>query len=232
MNNHEETLQSVVMNKIHAGGVHMRPRWQFVFISALYLLGALITLLAILYLASLSVFLLRDSGVWFAPTFGARGWFALAHSLPVYMILFVVLFVLLLQFLVRRYAFVYKRPLLASLATIVLVVLVGGFFISQTSLHHDIAQYARGVGAPPPLGALYGRPPHPDGFFPGTIVATSSTGFVIKDPDGDRTLTVMIDRHTQLPDADDFQVGSRVLVIGDQMASDTIKAFGVKGIDQ
>lgn len=232
MNNEHDSLQTQVMEKIRKGGVHMRPRWQFFLISALYGLGALIALLLGLYLASLSVFLLHDSGVWFAPTFGPRGWFALLQSLPVYTILCVVVFVLVLQLLVHRYAFVYKRPLLVSVGIIIFTVLVGGFCISQTSLHHDIAHYARGVGAPPPLGALYGRPPRPDGFFPGTIVATSTTGFMIKDFDSERTLNVLVDRHTQLPDADDFEIGSRVLVVGSQVASDTIKALGVKEIGE
>lgn len=220
------------MERIKRGGVHMRPRWQFVLTSVLALLGAVITLLVLLYMASLGVFLLRDSGVWFAPAFGPRGWWALLHALPVFVILFVVAFVLLLQYLVHRYELIYKRPLLASLGAIILVVLIGGFLLSQTPLHRQIAFFARGGGAPPPLNMLYSRPPREPGFYRGVIVATTTNGFTMVDPEGEGTTTVTTDRHTQLPDGEDFQIGTEVLVAGDQTPSGIVHAFGVRQIGE
>jgi hypothetical protein len=75
MMNDPHDIQDAVMQRIHAGAVAMRPRWQFVLQGLLWGFGAILALLVVLYLASLAVFVLRSSGLLFAPFLGPRGWF-------------------------------------------------------------------------------------------------------------------------------------------------------------
>ncbi len=236
MNEHNtQTLRAEVMDAIHKGHVRMKPRWHFVLLSLLVALGSIIAILALIYVASLSVFLLRDSGVWFAPSFGLRGWFALFHALPYALLLLIILFVLILELLVRRYTFVYRKPLLVSVGGIIALIIVGGFAIAQTPFHRAMASFAHDNRLPPPFNALYGpsmRIARPPDVYRGVIVATTSQGFTLSDPDGDVQSKVVITPRTRLPYGEDFSLGMTVLVVGDVVGTDTIQAFGVREIEE
>jgi hypothetical protein len=232
------TIRQGVMDAIKKGNVQMRPRWHFILISTLAALGVFIVLLTLLYLVSLSLFLLRDNGSWFAASFGGRGWFSLLRSIPWVLVLFSVVFIAILEVLVRRYRFVYRKPLLLSAVVILLVVLVGGFAIAQTSFHRQMELEAYHHQLPGPLalvslayGAPFRMPPPPD-VYHGTILATSTDGFVMDDENGAGTTTVRITSKTRLPYGQDFSVGSEVVVIGDTVASGTVEAFGMREVDE
>jgi hypothetical protein len=222
-----------IMDAIRRGDIRMRPRWHFVLLSTLSVLGVLIVFLALLYIASLAVFFLRDSGVWFTPTFGPRGWFSLLRSLPWLLIFLLFIFIVVLEILVRRYAFVYKKPLLASVLGIIALILVGGFFIAITPLHYELLSSAR-HGGPPPLNLIYRGPfrgPPPPDTLHGEIVNFMQGGFVVAEDDSNATETVFITPQTRLPYGDDFATGTRVVVIGDPAGQNAMRAFGVSQID-
>ncbi|HUO55831.1 MAG TPA: hypothetical protein VMU27_00110, partial [Candidatus Paceibacterota bacterium] len=167
-NTTKTSLKQGVMEAIQKGRIRMRPRWHFVLFSSLATLGVLIMFLAVLYIASLSIFFLHDSGAWFAPRFGGRGWWSLLQSLPWLLITLLIVFICVLQIAVRRYEFVYRRPLLISAAAILAIVFIGGFAIAETPLHRQMEFYAHHNELPPPLSLAYGAPLHmpaPPGIF-------------------------------------------------------------------
>lgn len=221
-----------IMRAISRGDIRMRPRWHFVLLSTLYITGAFIVFLALLYITSLSVFFLRDSGALFAPSLGARGWFSLLQSLPWLLIVLMLLFVGVLELLVRRYAFVYKKPLLLSVLCVLGVIFLGGFFIAP--LHHGVMLSVRRGEMPAPIVLLYRGPlrsPPPSDTYHGEIVALTSAGFVMADEDHGTT-TVTITPQTRLPYGENFTAGERVVVIGDSGATGTVQAFGIREIDE
>ncbi len=228
-------LRNKIMEAIQAGHVHMRPRWQFVVIAILSSIGAFVLLLVLIYTVSLIVFSLRESGAWFLPAFGGRGWFDFFRSLPWFLISVLVLLGLVLEFLVKKYSFVYKKPILISVAGIMLLMAFGGFGLAQTSLHAQMAFLARHNVLPEPLMGLY-KPPfrlRPDDVYHGRIVARTNDGFILSDR-GESTTTVVITRHTRLPFGENFEPGDAVVVIGDSIGtstdSDTIEAFGIREV--
>jgi len=235
---HTNGVGDDVMKAIREGHVHMRPRWHFLLLSALTLTGAILAFLTLLYIVSLGVFFLRDSGALFAPSFGARGWLTLLRSLPWLLIGFVVIFFVILEYLVKRYAFVYKKPLLLSVSGILCIVFIGGVAIARTPLHHTMLVSARHGFLPAPLSALYGHPlrqTSPDDMYHGQIVDVIQGGFVLVDEDtedGHGTTTVLLTPRTRLPYGEDFTLGERVVVVGDEVATGTIQAFGVREIDE
>jgi hypothetical protein len=223
------------MDAIHKGDVHMKPRWHFLLLSALWIIGSLILLLSLIFAVSLVVFFLRQSGAWFLPVFGGRGWFDFFRSLPWLLILLLGVFVLILEVLVRRYSFVYKKSLLTSIVGIVLVVLVGGFALAETPLHRLLATFDHHGQLPPPLLGMY-QPPfrmRPDDVYRGTIIALTSKGFVLADR-AQGTTSVIVLPHTRLPLGENFEVGETVVVIGDSTstATGTVEAFGVSEADE
>lgn len=229
------SLRDGVMDAIKKGGVRMRPRWHFVLISALGAIGILIIILTLLYAASLSIFFLHDNGTWFAPSFGGRGWFDLLQSVPWLLVVFILVFIGVLEILVRRYSFVYRRPLMLSVAVILALILVGGFLIAQTPFHRQMEFYARHNALPPPLSFAYGttlRMPPPPDILHGTILSVTPNTIVVDDENGAGTTTVILDPNTKLPDGDDFRVGEEVVVVGNAVATGTMRAFGIVDADE
>lgn len=226
--NNDNHIHERVMSAIQRGTIQMRPRWYFILFGALSGLGALIALLALLYIASLALFLMHESGAWFAPSFGMRGWFSFFRAIPWLLIIAATLFIIILQILVRRYSFVWGKPLSYSLAIILVVVLFGGALLRP--LHHVVAQFGRSGG---PLEMVYrGAHQGPGDVFRGQIIATSTNAIVIFDQNGSGTTTLHINPRTRLPYGEDFEKGDILVVIGDTRAPGEVDAFGIREVSE
>jgi hypothetical protein len=84
------------------------------------------------------------------------------------------------------------------------------------------------------MGFWYGgmfRPPRPGDMYRGVIVMKKPNGFLIVGPDGEGTSTVEVTPQTRLPYGEDFSTGDMVIVIGDSDGTDTIRAFGIRSVE-
>lgn len=226
----ELSIKREVMDAIKNGRVHMRPRWHFVLLSVLFAIAVAIVVIILLYVVSLFIFILHDTGAWFVPAFGGRGWFSFIRSVPWLLIALSLVFVGLLEIFLRRYALIYRKPLLVSLLGVIIVITAGGFLVASTPLHRQLYWYARHNELPPPFQVPYNvfrQAPAPD-VYHGTIVAETSRGFVMVDENGAGTTTVVVDRMTRLPNGADFEIGTDVVVLGDANGPGTVRAFGVQ----
>ncbi|MBI5003834.1 hypothetical protein HZC00_01950 [Candidatus Kaiserbacteria bacterium] len=309
-----DPVRDRVMSTIKMGEARMRPRWHFVLISSIFAVVAFILVLLLVFAISLSIFLLRESGVWFATSFGVRGWFALVSSIPIFYIVFVLFFIVLLELVIRRYPLVYRWPLAGSFLFVAGFIVLGGALLAQTPLHQSLASYARTHTLPAPLDLPYGpsaRIALPASLYEGVVVSnkdgvlvierqddgltnssaadratgtamvatstrksaadnyvdkgTSDTGTTVRaaldtvipqkkesDTDqmdkkqgedkredahgedqgrGKKQTRVVVDPRTRLPQGKSFKIGTRILVEGDRVGTDTVKAFGVRDID-
>lgn len=225
---HDPSVQGSVLEKIRHGAVRMRPRSHFLLLSALWAVGALLVFISLLYLASLGVFFLRQSGLWFAPAFGLRGWFDLLRAAPLFLIILVATFAILLEWFVRRYSLGYRVPVVLSLGGILTLILVGGIAVGLTPLHPRLAQFAE--HGPEPLGFWYRtlRIQPPDDVYRGVMVTRIPAGFIIVSPEG--TSTILVTPRTRLPYGEDFEAGDMIVVVGDRISTGTVQAFGVRVI--
>lgn len=216
------------MARIRKGAVSMRPRWQFVLLSLLWAGCAALLILAILYFSSLAVFVLRQNGVWLAPLLGMRGWYDVLRSAPLLIILLVAFCAIVLNALVRRSAFAYRRPVVLSLGVVLLGTLVGGVLVGVSPFHRELHRHAHEGGLPPPFGAPYRkgflRPPPPDDVYRGAVIERMGSTLFIRTEAG--TTSVNLSPRTRLPLGADFEPGDRVVIFGDD-ASGTIEAFGI-----
>ena len=129
-----------MLDAIQSGDVKMEPKWHFVLKTTLLIIGGVLALLLVLYLASFVFFVLRQTGLWYAPTFGIAGWYSFFRSLPWILIIFLIVFMVILGVLVKRYSFVYERPAMYLFIGIVAFVALGGFLISATPLSSNAVQ--------------------------------------------------------------------------------------------
>ena len=224
------SIKDAVLEKIRRGEVLMRPRWQFVLKGVLVALGAVLVALALLYLVSFVFFALRQSGVWFVASFGWRGMRAFFVGIPWVLVLVALVFIVVLEILVKRYAFSYRKPLLYSVLGIVCAVFVGGFVVAKTAFHRGMYRRMEGRGLPiaGPLYRAYGVP-HFRQIHPGIIASTTQEGFIIMSRGGEEVV-VRVSPATRLPLGYDFIIGDPVVIMGEQEGA-TVRAFGMRKID-
>lgn len=137
-NNESNSIKSRILNTIEAGKVQMRPRWQFILRASLLLIGTILIVLSVVYLTSFIIFITKMT-----PGPGPdRGVIMYLTSLPWLMILVAIIFVIILELLVRRYSFAYRKPLLYTIIGIAIFTLVTGFIVAETPLHRHLMDRA------------------------------------------------------------------------------------------
>lgn len=223
-------IKEKILSAIETGKVKMRPRWHFVLQTILIIVGIALILFALLFLISFIIFSLRHSGVWFAPAFGSRGLGVFLTSLPWILIVLTVLFVIILEILVKKYSFAYRQPLLYSALGLILIVTIGGIAVAQTPLHGGLMRQTieNHVPLAEPFyrgGGMIG----PERIQAGSIKELTDDGFILNSRRGE-DLRVIITPETQFPAGYDLVEGDFIVVLGER-DDDTIEALGVKEIE-
>ena len=218
-----------MLKVIRSGEAKIRPRWRFILQTVGLVVSIFAAVLILLYLASFIIFILRETGVWFAPTFGAPGWYSFFSSLPWILILILILFMVLLALLIKRYPVVYERPSMYLFMGVILIVILGGLLIAATPFHKKLFEASR-AGGLPVLGNFYrGYGMHgPDDIHRGVIIATTTNGVIIKDENG-QTSTVLFNGIPPQPggDSGSFLPGREIVIFGPRNSSGSIDARGI-----
>jgi hypothetical protein len=227
----KKPIQEEILEEIKRRHIAMRPRWKFVLQAVMCVVGVIILILALLYLGSFIIFSLRKTGAWFVPAFGFQGWYRFVTSLPWLLVFFSIIFVAILEVLVRRYSFAYRRPIFYSVLGIVAFVIVGGFLISRTPLHGSLFKYVEKHRTPiiAPFYRGFGER-RPGGIYPGTVREIRKQGFLLQDRRG-VMIPILITPATRLPFDRSFLIGDLVLVLG-ELRGDVLEAFGIRKISE
>ncbi len=225
------SILSRVQGAIQSGRVRIKPRWHFVLHAALGAVGVAILLLAILYLASFIIFVLRATGVWFVPMFGWHGWYEFFRSAPWILIVLCIVFIVVLETVVRTYAFAYRAPLLYSAIAVILIVIAGGVLIAATPLHRGLFHHAEHNRLPFAGGMYRGFGlQRMSNVHVGTITQIIPSGFVIENRRGE-TLRVALDpSEIRRSLAETFVLGNTIVVFGPRSGA-VVRALGVRKID-
>jgi hypothetical protein len=221
-------LKNKILESIKRGEVKMRPRWHFVLRSTLFALGCILVFLATLYISSFIIFALHKNGIWFASVLGAQGLRVLLSSLPWVLILLAVLFIALLEFLVKKSSFGYRRPLLYSALVVIFVTVLGGSLIASTTLHDRIS------------GSFYKSfiPQVPENVVVCNVATTTEDSFSCAKEDRDdatttETFEVKLSPKTRMSKSaqEEITSGATVVIFGERDKKGEISAKGIKNID-
>jgi hypothetical protein len=226
-----KSISEAVMAAAEKGDIKMRPKWYFALRAALTVTGVAIFSLFLVYLASFIFFMLRRTGIWFAPSFGFKGLFVFLISLPWFLILLAAIFAVILEILVRRYSFAYRWPLLYSAVGIVLIVMAGGYAVAKTPFHGRLIEYERNRG-PFCCGGIYRDMDrdHFNNIHVGQVYEIMPQGFRLQNRD-EEILVVLVAPETKMPFGRNFSVGDAVAVIGKRIGA-VINAWGIRRIDE
>lgn len=231
MENNEEnnSIKNKVLQAIETGKVKMKPKWEFILQTILMIFGAIILTFALLYFFSLTIFILRQSGIWFVPSFGYKGIMPFFSSLPWLLIILILVAIVVLEILVKHFSFVYRKPVLYSLAGIVLLVIFGSFSVANSQFHRGMFELAE-QNRLPFAGGLYQDYglQRLENVAEGVIREASDLEYLIENRKGE-SIKVILDDDTDINTIGDLEVGDIVVVIG-RRSDGSINARGIQEI--
>lgn len=232
----KKTASEAILDAIKGGRIVMRPRWHFILRAALAALGVLLALCAAAYIASFILFALRLSGLWFLPAFGFRGFWILLIRLPHLLILLALVFIVLLELLVRKYPFAYRQPLLYTALGVIAVALAGSFLFAKISFHERFYRHVHTGDLPFYAGPaeqfyrFFGEARWPD-MHRGAIESIAGSRIVMRDRFG-TTFTIAITPGTRLANGVHFSVGDEIIVLGEEAGGEGSTVLNAQGIEK
>lgn len=224
-------LPERILQVINRGKVVMKPRWHFILQTVLAISAILIIVLALLFLSSFIIFLLRQNGLLYITSFGPRAIREIFIFFPWLFFIAVIVFIFVLEILVRRYAFAYRQPLLYTILSIVVLVIAGSYIVDKTSLHHELYRGSQQYGYPI-AGPLYKKVMihHSPNVTPGVIMVLRNDGFTMRSYIQEN-INVIVLPETKLPYGAAFSSGDFVVVFG-PLHNGTIQALGIRPLER
>jgi hypothetical protein len=224
---HIEDSAARVMEAIKHGEVKMTPAWHFTLRSVFFIGGTALLFGLSVYFVSLILFIVTGNALQALPWLGMPGIFLFASSLPWALIVLSIMLVVLLEFFSTQLRVVYRRPLVYSSLTLLILVIAGGSLISQTTLHERLLRLSQEGRMP--LGKTYGAYVlrNPEHMHVGKILSLTDEDFVLLDRLG-RELQVHMTPTIRKPQNLLLKEGAFVVVIGD--GEEVITARGIHSL--
>lgn len=229
-NNINKTIHDNVLKAIEAGQVKMKPKWHFVVRTALLLVGTILLTLSILYVASFIIFIMRQNGLLFVSSYGWHGLNVLINSIPWLLVGMTIVFIVLLQILIKKYSFGYGKPLMYSVLAVIVIVIVGGMLLEKTSIHQGLFNEAENDRLPL-FGGMYRQfgEEHSESITIGKIHELLNNGYRIENHTND-DIVIIVTPQTKLPPNSSLQIGDVIFVLGRQNGN-TVEAEGIRVFD-
>lgn len=224
------SLAATILEKIRSSKLQPHTRTYFITQSVIAALGIALVACILVFASSFIFFTLRQTGAWFAPGLGPRGWLVVWTALPWVFVLVVVGLVVVLELMLRRYQRVYRRPVLYTTVGLVTMTVAVGLVAARSPFHHQAYRFAKDR-KPPILSDLYQG--YGDRRFHrmliGQVIGFESDGFTITLRDGSAVL-VKVSSATKLPQEFKLAEGDMVVVMGERQ-DEVMNAFGVRIVD-
>lgn len=220
-------LQFVEKNKIN-----MIPRWKFLLYSLLLFIGACFSFVALVFIGSLIIFVLSTYGFIYLPIFGFGELAENLRAIPILLLLLTVALIVVVEVLVRNYSFSFRKPVLTTMFTLIVLAIILSYLVTLTPVHREIRAYARdnhidfvyhGYDRPLPLKPMKGMT-----VIRGIVVSTTTDSVTLKISDDSFVVvyaSTTLMKKIDLPDKDD-----EVVIFG-RVIGDKFEAVDVKHIE-
>ncbi len=207
-----------IQEAIRSGKLKMHSKKYFIARTALIAISIVIIAAALVYLISFVFFVLQTRGVWELSGFGFKGLMPFIISLPWLLLAAAFIFLIGLEFLVKKTTIAYRKPLVYSVSGLMLLVLLAGFGFTKFSLHEKLYNRAIDHNPPPIVGSFYKEfGEHPlHNAHPGMIADINSNGFIMTTHMGE-IMNVVITADTIFIDKQELRIDDQVMVMGDNI---------------
>lgn len=185
MEKQTDSIKNNILEEIKSGKIKMRPKIYFWVKLVFFIFLVVILFLVSVFLISFILFVLNISGGWFLTKFGWGGIKSLFLSLPWLLILIALIFVFLVEIIISSFGFTYRRPLVYSLASLLVFAIVCGFVVHKTPFHQNLLLSAEGENLSifGPFYLNYSRMQFPD-TQTGVVSSLSDEIIEIREPNG------------------------------------------------
>lgn len=202
-------VHNQILDKIKSGTIKQTPRWHFVLQALLYLLGFAASFIIFFYFISFVALVLREHYIFEALQFGPRTLFAVMHTLPFLLILIVIGIFIVLQLLVRHFAFAYMKPIAVTAGAGLLLTFSIFALILFTDRQFRIARLGEGQHIPP-IDFLHStfRDRIPRAVVHGTIVSIATSSYIVRDV-RNGLITLVSTDNSRMRD-ESYSVGDRI----------------------
>jgi preprotein translocase subunit SecG len=229
---HDKNLKERILADISSRNTRVYPRIYFVLRTVLVAIVAILVLVVSIFIFNYVFFSLRVSGQEDLLNFGARGFSSFLEHFPWLLLALDLILTLLLEWLLRRFRFGYRSPILYLLLGIFAVTISAGYLMDRATRVDDALLYQADrnslVG---PFNEIYEniRGSHlvDEGVCECQIIKIDGNVLTARDINStsDLPLTVVLPANYTLPSS--VQAGSVVFVAGMLRPSNTVQAFGL-----
>ncbi|MBP9757152.1 MAG: hypothetical protein KBD06_00970 [Candidatus Pacebacteria bacterium] len=228
-----DSLRDSILSKIKTDRIIMKPRLYFTMQIIAVAFVALCVLLLSVFIFNFILFSIRINSHDAFLQFGPRGLSNFFMFFPWPILMLDIGLVVLFDWLVRKFRFGYRIPMMYLVGAILFLTVVAGFALDRgTYLNDRLMDRAEHEGIPGPLGGLYHgarRAPH-DGICRCTIIGINGPILTVSDFRGGATttFTVILPNDDHRATTTGLSVGDVVFIAGDTEEDGIIRAFGVR----
>lgn len=235
--NNQINIKDKILTEINSGNVSMRPKLQFTMrFVALVVLASSILILSIFILNFLS-FSVRMSHHDSLLGFGLRGILTFLLIFPWMLLALDIALIIMLEWLVRKFEFGYRMPVLYLLGGLFTITIVSGLLVDRgTPLNDNMFKKSQGV--PSPFTSFYKHakivPAQGSGVCVCKVVSVEKNKIIVEDSrskdDEEDVLTVFFPENGDFKDVTStLQAGNTIFLAGDEIDG-VVQAFGVRTI--
>jgi hypothetical protein len=230
MESNQNNFKDRVLHSIEEQNVQTYSKAHFRLRVVLLVALAVLTLMVSVFFFSLVFFDLRFSGRGALLGFGPQGFFLFLRTFPWLLLTFDVILIAVLEWLLRKFRFGYRTPVLYLLIVLLAIAISVGFVIDRNTAFNDaLIKQADAHHLPSPFRELYenerGLPP--GGICKCLVTAVTSSTVTAVDVNRGVTTTLTIVLPPNYVATNILKVGDVIFVAGNRMASNTIQVFGV-----
>ncbi len=228
-----ENLKERVFAEIANDDVKIYSKAHFALRLILVAVVAILALIISVFLFTIVLFGLRVSGREALLNFGAAGFWAFLRFFPWALLVTDIVLVIALEWLLRRFRFGYRSPVLYLLLGLLAVSASLGFLIDRTTGVNDaLLRQADARHLPNPIADLYEgmrhAPPPREGICKCMIVGISGNMITAQGIDQETSTVTTIVFSVSSDSGASLRVGDTILVAGDVSPTGTIVAFGIR----
>lgn len=228
---HKQPLKQQILENIRSGKVSMRPKLHFTLTVLATVFVSVAVLAVSVFIFNFILFSIRINHHDTLLEFGSNGLVAFLFFFPWLLLVIDIALIALLEWLLRRFKFGYKIPVLYLLLAIIAVTGVTGLALDRgTSFNERMIERTHRL--PPPVGQFYDGARKPwkkgSGFCHCEILSIDANTMIVSDlRKGTTTLTVVFPMQDDRATTTDLDVGDVILIAGKEKDG-TIHAFGVR----
>lgn len=224
------SIKEKLLKDIKSGSVHMTPRAFFMLKIVATILVTTAVVITTLLIFNFLFFSIRISNTAALLHFGERGLVTFLHFFPWPLLALDIVFLLILQRLLRQFRFAYSVPMLYLLVLLIALSALFGYMLDQVRLN-DFLERSRHFA--PPVGAFYDGarrpPPKGSGICRCTIIDIVGDTLIVEDTreKSTSTMTVILPANNTYATSTSLKVGDVIYIAGDEKEG-VINAFGIR----